>query len=386
MSKFSAAMIGIVLLLAGLSIGVFVFFNENSKAKPEEVLVKMREGEELLKQNSKQSRRQALSIYNELAAKEVSEDLFLRIKFGQAIALEKNNDKLLALKIYKELVQSQSKIPKDQREKLHYYLGNLLLRLNQEEEARAYLGDVLRNSEDSELKSMALTSIADFFVENKNFEKARENYSLALQEDRYNVHARMGLDKVMQNLGKDASYIDVLPENLEYLYSNHPSTKIKKNSKELVKTTTTGLSYLEKGKTFYLKKEYKKAIPLFVKSIQVTKSSLDKERAYYYISDCYLNIGNFTEALKAADQVLINSHPSLDAAAVFKKGVIYFKKKEYKDAIQQFNDVLEKHPEANSSLLAEKWKTEAMTLLREQANLPEGETSVPKKDDDTEDE
>ncbi|MCX8000111.1 MAG: hypothetical protein N3A69_14350, partial [Leptospiraceae bacterium] len=65
---------------------------------------------------------------------------------------------MLALKTYKEIA-SLDGLSSQEREELEYRLGNLLLKLNQEEEGKAYLGYVLRNSENRELRSQALTSI-----------------------------------------------------------------------------------------------------------------------------------------------------------------------------------------------------------------------------------
>jgi tetratricopeptide (TPR) repeat protein len=164
-------------------------------------------------------------LFNELASQKIPKEYFFRVKFGQAVALEKNKDRLLALKSYKEIAALEGLTPQE-REELEYRLGNLLLKLNQEEEGKAYLGYVLRNSENRELRSQALTSIADYYFEQRRFDKSAENYSLALQEDRYNVRARVGLEQSLKNLGKDANYTDIFPENLDYLYSPEPNKQV----------------------------------------------------------------------------------------------------------------------------------------------------------------
>ncbi len=384
MNKFSLALAGLIFIILGLLTGVYVYISDSS-SKTQEFEVKLKEGEELLKQTNKLSTKKALVLFNELSAQDIPKKYLFRVKFGQAVALEKNKDRLLALKSYKELAQIEG-INSLQREQLEYRLGNLLLKLNQEEEGKAYLGNVLRSSENRELRSLCLTSIADYFFEQKKWDKAAENYSLALQEDRYNVHARVGLEKSLKNLGKDISYSDVFPENLEYLYTpeNIKSTQTTKLASE---SSEAGSGYFEKGRQYYLKKNYNLAIKNFQKSLKTTKSGLEKERALYYLTECYIATGRYELALKYADKVLTNPNTSLDANAVFKKGIVYFKLGQYKEAISYFNEVIEKYPEASPNLIAlsEKWRTEAVQLLREEKKYPP--TSEPTtKDEDSEDE
>jgi tetratricopeptide (TPR) repeat protein len=383
MNKFGLAIAGLVFIIVGLLTGVIVHLNESS-SKATETLVKLKEGEELLKQTNKVSSRKALLLFNELSAQDLPKDLIFRVRFGQAVALEKNKDRLLALKSYKELVQINS-IRQSEREQLEYRLGNLLLKLNQEEEGRAYLGNVLRASEDRELRSLCLTAIADYFYDQQKWDKAGENYSLALQEDRYNVHARVGLERSLKGLGKDVNYSDIFPENLDYLYTPEPVKTVPKKQTSTQESSSTG--YFEKGRQYYLKKKYNFAITNFLRALKVTKSGLEKERTLYYLTECYIAIGRYDLALKYADWVLTNPNTSLDSAAVFKKGVIFFKMGKYKEAITFFNEVMEKYPESNPNIvsLSDKWRKEALQLLREESKFPT-ESESKSKDEDSEDE
>lgn len=380
MNQTILKILGVVFIFLGLVAGAFVYFNE-SQSKKEDFLVKLKEGEEYLKQTNKVSNRKALMLFNELAAQKIPKEYLFRVKFGQAVALEKNKDRLLALKTYKEIASMDGLTPQE-REDLEYRLGNLLLKLNQEEEGKAYLGYVLRNSENRELRSQALTSIGDYYFEQRRFDKSAENYSLALQEDRYNVRARVGLEQSLKNLGKAVNYTDVFPENLDYLYSPE-TTKLFPKQEE--KGAPTSSKWFERGRRAYLNKEYNKAIQYLNKALKTTKSSLERERIHYYLTESYIALGEYEEANKQANLVLKNPNPSLDPAAVFKKGVIQFKQGNYKEAIAYFNEVIEKYPEANPNVvsLAEKWRKEAVNLLRESERKENTETL---RDDDSEEE
>jgi TolA-binding protein len=96
-------------------------------------------------------------------------------------------------------------------------------------------------------------------------------------------------------------------------------------------------------------------------------------------------LGEYERATNYADLVLKNPNTSLDAAAVFKKGIIQFKQGKYKEAVAYFNEVIEKYPEATPNVvsLTEKWKKEAINLLREQERKESSETL---RDEDSEDE
>lgn len=380
MNQTVLKILGVVFIFLGLVAGAFVYLNE-SQSKKEDFLTKLKEGEEYLKQTNKISNRKALMLFNELAAQKIPKEYLFRVKFGQAVALEKNKDRLLALKAYKEIA-SLDGLSAQEREELEYRLGNLLLKLNQEEEGKAYLGYVLRNSENRELRSQALTSIADYYFDQKRFDKSAENYSLALQEDRYNVHARVGLERSLKGLGRDVNYTDVFPENLEYLYS--PETN-KVASKKEEKEITAVNKWFEKGRRAYLNKQYNSAIQYLTKALKSSKSSLERERIHYYLTESYIALGEYETANKQADLVLKNPNTSLDAAAVFKKGVIQFKLGKYKEAVAYFNEVIEKYPDANPNVvsLAEKWRKEAVHLLRDSEHKENTETL---RDEDSEDE
>ena len=183
MNKSLLLGVGSFLLGTGVLVGTYVLIKEKNSYKsqvvniitPDNIEEKLKEGEELLKQTNKISIEKALNLFNELASKETSPELKFRIKLGQAVALEKNKDRLVALEIYKELNHSDY-ITKEGIENIGYHLGNLLLRLNQEEEGKAHLEEVLRMSQDRKLRSNSLSSIADFYYKRKEFDKARKNY------------------------------------------------------------------------------------------------------------------------------------------------------------------------------------------------------------------
>lgn len=367
MNRLVFVLIGFLLISIGVLTAVYIIVNKsNSDYRFEE---KLNEAEELLKQSKKRSASQALLIYTEILSKEVPENLKFRAKFGHAIALQKNKDKLRALEIYKELNQTFN-LSKEDKEKLSYQLGNLLLVLNQEEEGKAHLDFVLQTTKNNELKSKTFQSIADNFYRNSKIEQASKNYLLSIQEYPNNLHSRVGLMKTIRSLGRGIDLIGDYQELDKPLI--HQVPKIKETIKE------KSISF-EKAKTLYNKKEYKKAIHAFNSVLKNAKDGITKERAYYYIAESNYRLGNYDKSLGYAEKVLVNEPTNLDKYAYFLKGLSYYSQKNYEKAAASFNIVSDKYENSNLSENAKAYSIESLKLLKDEVNDPKKESKEAKE-------
>lgn len=363
MNKLALMIAGFLFVSVGLLTGVYVLVNGNDK-KSYSIQEKINMGEELLKQSNRKSTEKALSIFSELSSKNIDSEYKFRVKFGLAHALEKNKDRLLALEIYKELNQYEG-LSKEQREKLGYALGNLLLNLNQEEEGKIHLDFVLKTSEDRKIRSKALSAIADYYMRKKEFEKARKNYILAVQEYPSNVHARIGWGKALRELGKDFASYDIFDDYLEdtaYIDKDEPKV-----------ATEYKASVFEKAKTYYNKRKFEKALQHFKKALAVSESAIQTERSLYYIAECYYSLGKFKESLNYIEQVLTNENTSLDQAALYRRGIIAFRSGKYDKAAAVFQDVVEKYPSSSFTTKANSWRKESLELMNEESLYTDGE-------------
>ncbi|MCB1142883.1 MAG: tetratricopeptide repeat protein [Leptospiraceae bacterium] len=380
MNKSLLLGVGSFLLGTGVLVGTYVLIKEKNSYKsqvvniitPDNIEEKLKEGEELLKQTNKISIEKALNLFNELASKETSPELKFRIKLGQAVALEKNKDRLVALEIYKELNHSDY-ITKEGRENIGYHLGNLLLRLNQEEEGKAHLEEVLRMSQDRKLRSNSLSSIADFYYKRKEFDKARKNYILAVHEDPNNLHARIGWTRALRSLGRDLNSIDIFDDYLE-------ETPLESSKNEPKPKSVHGSKYFEKGKYYYDRKKYGKAITYFLKNAKQKIGNSEKEKTYFYLAESYFLIGENKKSKSYIQKTLLNPDPSFDQAAMYRKGTILFKEKKFADAASAFNVVIEKYPLSNYTSRAKSWKKEALSLLKENSQYNENGGEEPSRD------
>ncbi|HNN05783.1 MAG TPA: tetratricopeptide repeat protein [Leptospiraceae bacterium] len=384
MKKTYAVLAGALSLSLGLIIAGYYLYDRKGVSVPHSgsesiYYEKMKEGEELLKQNSRPSIEKALSIFTELYAKDIqnSEDR-TRIRFGLALALEKNKDRFPALDIYRELNQDSS-LNKEQKEKLSLHLGRLLLKLSQEEEGKIHLDSVLKTSSDKKLRSESLAAIADFYYKKKDLDQARKNYFSAIQEDSNNLHARLGLTRTLRGLGRDLSPGDIYENFIEYTF---PEDKVIPYEPKDKKETDPKLGdFFKRGKYFFDKKKYQEAVRNFTRALEKTSDSLQKERVLYYISEAYYHLRNYDRSLHFINEVILNPNPSLDQASEYRKGIILYELKKYKESVSAFNSVIEKYPANTITDRAKDYRNEAQKILGEQSKYKDDKVQEDSEDE-----
>lgn len=375
MNRLILVLIGFIFVAAGVLTGVYVIVNHaeektvENNAYPFEERLKI--AEELLNQSSKKSIQKALLLFTELSSKTVPEKFQFRVRFGHAGALQKNKDRLRALDIYKELNQLTN-LSKEERENLSYALGNVLLLLNQEEEGKIHLNSVLQTSKDSQLRSKALLSIADFYMRKGKYENASKNYFLAVQEYPNNVQARIGWTRALRKLGRDFASYDIF-ENYSEEISNIDKEEVKSTPQALEDKQTS----FDRAKTLYNKAQYDKALKAFTRLMKVTPSGKLKEKILYYMGESNLKLGRYPEAIKFAEEVLINEPSSLDHYAIFTKGMALFSSKQYDRAAAAFNAIVDKYEPSPLTERAKKYSKECMQILKDEANYPAKEEKKP---------
>lgn len=390
MSKSIFGVIGTSLILIGLMIGGYVLSRDIKSISnqqtinlvtPENVEEKLKEGELLLSQNNKQSTEKALGLFNELAAKNTTTEFANRIRMGLAIALIKNHDRLVALEVFRELNQVKD-LKKEEREKVSYHLGSILLQINQEEEGKAHLEDVLRTSENNKFRSGAFFSLANFYLKRKEYDKARKNYILSIHEDPNNIHARIGWRRAIRAMGRDMDSPDLLDDYIdEHPVAQYRQEEHKENSKQ-------GISNLERGRSLYDRKDYSKAIIFLNKALKYPLDSISRERVYHYLTESYFALGKNGKALRYAQETLYNPVSNLDPAAYYRRGTIFYKQGKYKEAASEFENVIEKFPNSNYAEKSKAYKKESLQMISEDEKFnPDGNAEKEETlNDETEDE
>ncbi|MCB1193455.1 MAG: tetratricopeptide repeat protein [Leptospiraceae bacterium] len=383
-SKNSLIVAGFVFLSAGILMSMYVYSIHQHEQTRNQIFEKIKEGEALLDQKSEKSAVKALAIFTELASKEIDKSMQFDIKYGLANSLERNKDKVLALDIYKELNQYPN-LTKTQREKVSYSIGNILLSMEREEEGKSHLNLVLQMSEDKKLRSKVFISIADYYIKSQEYDEARKNYLLAIQEDPGNTNGRLGWKMALDLLGYSWDPYDIVND---YPKQNIQEKKMEKHSNVVKKphlkvalnrklkryhARITSANVFGKALSYYRKKQYWSAIKNFQKTLKVTRNKKTRELSNYYIAECYYALGNSNGSLKYSEKVLSNTVPTKDQAALFRKGTIYFKNGNYKSAAAEFQKVISNYPNSNYTEKAKKWKKESLELISENEKFKERE-------------
>ncbi|MBP6740321.1 MAG: tetratricopeptide repeat protein [Leptospiraceae bacterium] len=377
MSRLIYVLVGFLFVSGGVLTAVYIMVNKaeeksvENNAYPFEERLKI--AEELLSQSSKKSSQKALLLFTELSSKSVPDAYKFRVTFGHAGALQKNKDRLRALDIYKELNQVPN-LSKDERENLSYALGNLLLVLNQEEEGKIHLNSVLQTSRDNKLRSRALLSIADFYMRKAKYENASKNYFLAVQEYPNNVQARIGWTRALRKLGKDFASYDIF-EN----YSEEIASMDKEEPKPALIPEDKSSGF-DRAKTLYNKNQFDKALKAFTRLLKVTPAGKQREKILYYMGESNLKLGRYAEAIRFAEEVLVNEPSLLDHYALFTKGMALFSTKKYDRAAAVFNAIVDKYEPSTITERARKYSKECIQLLKEEANYPAKEEKQPADD------
>lgn len=389
MSRSIFGVLGTTLVLMGILVGGYVLSRDIKTISnqqtinvvtPENIDEKLKEGEILLSQNNRQSTEKALSLFNELSAKNTTQEFNTRIRLGLGVALIKNQDRLVALEVFRELNQNKD-LKKEEREKVSYHLGSILLQINQEEEGKAHLEDVLRSSENHKLRSGSFYALANFYLKRKEYDKARKNYILSIHEDPNNIHARIGWRRAIRAMGRDMDSPDLLDDYIdEHPVAQYRQEEHRENSKQ-------GITYLEKGRSMYDRKEFSKAIGFLSRALKFPLDTGSRERVYYYLSESYFAIGKNSKALKFAQETIYNPSSNLDPAAYYRKGTIFYKQGKYREAAAEFDAVIEKFPNSTYSEKSRAYKKESLHMLSEDEKYnPESTLDKDSVNEETEDE
>jgi tetratricopeptide (TPR) repeat protein len=372
MNKIVLLLVGFLLISAGVLTGVYVILNkaeQKEQAYPFDEKLKL--GEELLNQSGKKSATKALQVYSEITSKTVPDAYKFRANYGLANALQRNKDKLRALEMYRELNQLQN-LSKEEKELVSYSLGSLLLLINQEEEGRTHLDEVLKMSKDHKLRSKTFLSIADHYARNMKLDLANKNYLQSIEEYPNNVNARIGWIRTLRKLGRDFVQYDSFEE-----FTESDKTKVKPIKEVEVKKDKT-ISF-DKAKTYFNQKEYSKASSAFKKILGRNLEPKDRERALYYISESNLRMGKFKEAISYAEKILVNEPATLDRYAHYIKGLSFYGMKQYDKAATSFTTVVDKFEPSSITENSKAYYQESLRLYKEFLNSNEKKDSDKKE-------
>jgi tetratricopeptide (TPR) repeat protein len=352
--------------------------------------------EEYLRQNSYDSIRKALDIYNKVLSFAKDVKIKQLAKYGLAYSLYRLNDDNRSLLHLKEL-KTEKIFDPILEEEVDYLLGRILLLRGHDDEGRAILQNLLARTTSKDLKSRIHATFGDYYQLKKEFKKAKKSYQIALEYNPDNLHAEI----IKENLDKNKELIpfehDYYDQQLskKTLEEKEPikkeKDKLKDKNKDKDKDKEKGSQKLEMSEEIEkLKREFSLAVSLYNQNdLQNANNQLinlekkvsqllmenikekEKNDLYTLLENIYYRLGEVVEKQKNNelakvyyDKVLANPSPALDQAALIKKGIISFEQEKYKEAYNLFSRAVEISPNGKYTTKAMEWLKETEKILK----------------------
>jgi tetratricopeptide (TPR) repeat protein len=346
--------------------------------------------EEYLRQNSYDSIRKALDIYNKVLSFAKDVKIKQLAKYGLAYSLYRLNDDNRSLLHLKEL-KTEKIFDPILEEEVDYLLGRILLLRGHDDEGRAILQNLLVKTTSKDLKSRIHATFGDYYQLKKEFKKAKKSYQIALEYNPDNLHAEI----IKENLDKNKELIpfehDYYDQQLskKTLVEKEPIKKEKDKHKDRIKEKEVPqLDISEEIER--IKREISLAVSLYNQNdLQNANNQLinlekkvsqllmenikekEKNDLYTLLENIYYRLGEVVEKQKNNelakvyyDKVLANPSPELDQAALIKKGMIYFEQEKYKEAYNLFRRAVEISPNGKYTTKAIEWLKETEKILK----------------------
>jgi len=238
----------------------------------------LKEGDEYLRQNSTESARKALDIFNGVLSRNLNDRVNQFARYGLGLALEKLDDKVAALDHYRTLKQEQDRIQSSElRDKVDYSLGRLYLVINHEVEGRSLLDGLLSRTNDNRMKSKIHTAFGQFFMERGDRQRAQENFSIALKYYPENLQAEIGRANATTG-HKRSMYFEYYDE---YLTGN---ANLAPEQRRVIANNLRETAY-EAGIRAFNSGRYKEAYDLFSRVLRDGRDNVESEKARYWSAE-----------------------------------------------------------------------------------------------------
>ncbi|HMX58681.1 MAG TPA: tetratricopeptide repeat protein [Leptospiraceae bacterium] len=317
----------------------------------------LKEAEEYLRQNSRDSYAKAKAICTEVLSRNLNDRINQIARYELAEALEKLDDNAAALEHYRALKQDQDKIQSQElRDKVDYSLGRLLLVINHEVEGRSLLESLLARTNDGRLKSRIHTAFGQFYLARGDRQRAQENFNIALKYFPENLQAEIGRTGAVNGQRKSMyyEYYD------EYLTGNANLSPDKRAAQSDLR-----LSTYEAGIRAYKAGRYQDAVDAFGRVLKDGRDNVEAEKSLYWTGESLQALGRTREAYETYERVLGNATSVMDQAALIRMGMILYQQGKLQEALTRFYRASENYPDGAYTSRALEWKRETEAQIRE---------------------
>ncbi|MBN1351111.1 tetratricopeptide repeat protein [candidate division KSB1 bacterium] len=181
----------------------------------------------------------------------------------------------------------------------------------------------------------AYLQIARIYYDQKEYAKSIESYQGVLNQ--FSDSSRIDINTIYFELG--ICYRDAL----QYDDAIRTFKKISKESPFLPG------AYSEMSEIYLKQNDYQSAVSILFEILRVLDASESRAQIHYYIGRVYVTANEFDNALKYFNLAIDSlTNPQLHASALFGRGAIYFEKKEYSQAIADFEALLREEADRNT--------------------------------------
>lgn len=367
---------------------------EDPAAQREKARADLRKAEEYLRQNSPESARYARDIFNDILSRDLGESISHEARYGLASSLDRLDDRRAALAHLRDL-KKQGVTDRKLADNVDYLLGRLLILYGKQEEGKSLLEALLARTTDNTLKSKIHTTFADNYAIRGDEKNARRNYMIALEYNPDNLHAEIARIEDIENkkyfryeyydhymLGRFHSERDSFHSVDEYRKDSSQKkrpaqkehkkdVKEKKEEKSEKKKGPTALELYRDGMVLHREGKYSEAVQTFEEAIKKKPSEDLLEKILYRKAQSMLANGDENGALAGFEKVLENKDLKLDQAAYVQRGIIYFDRSDFQNALKLFSRAVSEFPAGEYTDKAARWKKETENQIRDQAQLEE---------------
>ncbi|MCX5703926.1 MAG: tetratricopeptide repeat protein [Candidatus Omnitrophica bacterium] len=334
---------------------------------------------------------EAKATYDELLKTTTDPLILAQGYLGKADALYNLTEYGQAVKAYKEALdkikpeatppqgvdsaisETQTNIPQEIIDKLHYGLSWAFLKQGEFKEAIKEFQKIVKTSSDNIVKVSALCQIGDAYQDSGDYAKAQETYDMILKDYPDSFYG----DYVQYQLGLTLlrlSNYDGAIMSLLALKRNFPQSKLLDDA-----SYALGLAYFQRqdynssksifenfenefkdsnlkpqalyllGTSLYNSGSYAQAIEVFKNIIRMYGQDIELiQKAEYEIADCYDQMGDEKEAMTRF-KTLRSKYPdsSLSAEVVWWLGEYYYRHNDLTLARRYFSSLIQDFPKSN---------------------------------------
>ncbi|MBN2401384.1 MAG: tetratricopeptide repeat protein [Spirochaetes bacterium] len=373
--RLKTVITGIILIVLG--IGIFVYYD--FYIKPDKAAkVLLVEGKFVYERGDKTSINSAIDIFARIIANYPDSKYVPDAYYHIARSYEKLGLHRLAYLKYIYLIKNNNrKLDSELRREILVRLAHINVLKQYSEEAVSQLYSLLNSNFNKEFRSRIYSELGHTYLKQKEYQKAKRMFDIALTEHGSNEDAIIGQARALKWTGRDNDAYDLYESFLKYYGAVSQYTQdVKKAYKEQ--------AYYS-GLNAFRNRNYGAAVSFFNRVLTNFSGDRISENALYWIGESYYAMGEFDKAISFFNKTLINGFYHKDEDARIKKGYAYFTSKRFDLAAREFQLYLHHYSRGKYAPVAKNWKemsTKELLFRIQNKQLPDASETMSAKEEE----